>query len=74
VVGRTYTESFYDDISVWEYAVEIIPSLIVPRGNWKAGFDTVQEFELQKYAIHPLQVTGEDDSEPAENALSICAV
>ncbi|MBD2535307.1 hypothetical protein H6G97_40285 [Nostoc flagelliforme FACHB-838] len=73
VVGRIYTESFYNDVSVWEYAVEIIPSLIVPRGNWKIGFDTVEEFELQKYVVQPLQVTGEDDSEPTENVLSACA-
>jgi hypothetical protein len=73
VVGRIYTESFYDDVSVWEYAVEIIPSLIVPRGNWKVGFDTVDEFELQKYVVQSQYVTGVDDSEPTENALSVCA-
>jgi hypothetical protein len=73
VVGRIYTESFYDDISVWEYAVEIIPSLIVPRGNWKVGFDTVQEFDLQKYALVPQEVTGDCGSELTENALSVCA-
>lgn len=73
VVGRIYTESFYDDISVWEYAVEIIPSLIVPRGNWKVGFDTVQEFELQKYVLVPEEVTGSCGSEPTKSALSVCA-